>query len=596
MSTNSDLAKMFEVLAAILDIKSENRFKAIAFAKVSRVLGDMTDDIRLHVADHSLNELEGIGASSRKIIEDFVHTGKSADYEELVASVPEGLIPMLSIPSLGPKTIALLWKERNITSTAELVEAIASKKLDGIKGIGPKKIESIRQGIEMLTKAGGRIGIVDAMPVAQAMLDRLKSIRGVRSASIAGSLRRGRETIGDVDLICASSAAEGSAIALAFTQFPEVQRVLAHGNTKASILTTGNLQVDLRIVPEESFGSALLYFTGSKDHNVILRSRAQDMGMTLNEWGLYRLAAYEKADKQPGEAPSLASVAGRTEQDVYQALKLDYIEPELREDRGEIPAAEKHELPTLIIRKDIRGDLHTHTDASDGVSTIEEMARAAKDLGYAYLGITDHSRSQAIANGLSVERLLAHIKEIHRVGRNLRGIRLLAGCEVDILADGQMDYDDDILAQLDFVVASPHTSLKQSAEKATDRILRAIENRYVNIIGHPTGRLIDRREGLPIDINRIAKAAAANGTALEINASYPRLDLNDVQTKAALAAGAMLSINTDSHAAATLPANHFGITQARRGWATPDRVINTFTLDELFTFFDKKSGRGLRKR
>jgi DNA polymerase (family 10) len=345
----------------------------------------------------------------------------------------------------------------------------------------------------------------------------------------------------------------------------------------------------LRIVPPESFGAALLYFTGSKEHNVRLRGRALDQGLTLNDWGMYKLDEWEKTKRVAGELPPIKPVAGKTEAEIYKKLGVEYIEPELREDRGEIEAAEDGKLPDLITIADIRGDLHSHTTASDGIATIEEMAEAAIAKGYKFLAITDHSKSQVIANGLSAERLLKHVKAIHKVNDQLKGkIHLLAGCEVDILVDGRLDYEDAVLAELDFIVASPHVSLKQDEAKATDRLVRAIESRYVNVIGHPTGRLIDRRAGLPLKFDRIFKAAAATGTALEINASYPRLDLNDVHARAAIAAGVKLSINTDAHSVGDFEQMPYGIDVARRAWGTKNDVINCMTFGALTSFISKK--------
>jgi DNA polymerase (family 10) len=332
-----------------------------------------------------------------------------------------------------------------------------------------------------------------------------------------------------------------------------------------------------------------LYFTGSKEHNVRLRGRALDMGMTLNDWGLYDHDAFERLKRTPGEVPPLKSLAGRTEAEIYGKLGLKFVEPELREDRGEVDAAEKGALPELVTVADVRGDLHSHTTASDGIATIEQMAEAAIARGYKFLAVTDHSKSQVIANGLTAERLLKHVKAIHKVNDQLKGrLRLLAGCEVDILVDGRLDFEPEVLAELDFVVASPHVSLKQDEAKATDRLVRAIESRYVNVIGHPTGRLIDRRAGLPWRAEPVFKAAAATGTALEINASYPRLDLNDAHARAALAAGCLLSVNTDAHGPDELGFMPYGIDVARRAWATAARVINCFTEAELMRFIARK--------
>src|SRR5688572_23243751 len=590
MSVNHELARLFSTMAALMEIKGESVFKAIAFGKVGRLLENMTDDIRDCVERGTLCDIEGVGASSQKVIEEYVKTGRSSDYESLAGSVPAGLVPLLEIPSLGPKTIGMLWRERGVLNIEDLVKLLESGGMKGLKGIGEKKIETIKQGIAMRAQRAGRKGIVEALPIAEEMLERLRALKQVKQAEIAGSLRRRRETIGDVDLVCSlKDGARGAEVAEAFVKFPEVQKVLGSGNAKASVITAGGLQVDLRMVPPECFGAALMYFTGSKEHNVKLRGRAQDQGMTLNDWGLYKLDEWEKIKRLAGEQPPLKPVAGKTETEIYKKLGLAYIEPELREDRGEVEAAEKGTLPELITLADIRGDLHSHTNASDGVATIEQMAEAAIERGYKFLAVTDHSKSQVIANGLSAERLLKHVKAIHKVNDRLKGqIRLLAGCEVDILVDGRLDFEESVLAELDYVVASPHVSLKQDESKATDRLVRAIESRYVNVIGHPTGRLIDRRAGLPLKFERIFKAAAATGTALEINASYPRLDLCDTHARAAIAAGCKLSINTDAHSPEELDFMPYGIDVARRAWATKHEVINCMTWEQLKTFVGKK--------
>jgi DNA polymerase (family 10) len=588
MSLNDELSNLFDTLASMLQLKGEPVFKAIAFQKVSRLLSETSVDIRKAAADGSLAEMEGIGPSSRKIIEEYVQTGKSSALAEIGAEIPPGLIPMLGIPGLGAKTVALLWKERNIHSIEELSAAIESGRLAGLKGIGEKKIEQIKQGIALLAQAGERMGVVLALPLASELLELVRKLAGVERAEIAGSLRRRRETIGDVDLICAVAPAQAEAVAKAFTQLPQVKRVLGQGKTKASILTDRGLQVDLRLVPPVHFGAALQYFTGSKEHNVKLRSLALSKGMTLNEWGLYRLSDYDKAEKRTGEPPAAAPVASITEEEIYTALGLDTPDPLVREDRGEIEAAAARKLPALVQLGDIRGDLHCHTVASDGSDSILAMAEAAKKLGYEFLAITDHSKAQVIANGLSRERLLTHVKEIHRIGEQIKGIRLLAGCEVDILADGHMDFEDEVLAELDIVVGSPHLALRQEEPKATERLLRAIDNPYVNIIGHPTGRLIHRRPGLPVDFQRIFSAAAGNGTALEINAAYPRLDLNDVHARAAIAAGVKISINTDAHDVAGFSQMIFGVEVARRAWVDKGDVINCFSLESLLEFIRRK--------
>jgi DNA polymerase (family 10) len=592
MSLNHDLSDLFHSMAAVMEIKGESVFKSIAFSKVSRLLKDMTLDIRKVHAEGKLDEIEGIGASSRKIISDYITTGRSVDYDELSASVPPGLIPMLEIPGLGPKTIALFWKQRDITTLEGLIKAIDEGKLDGIKGIGGKKIEAIKQGIALRSQAAGRMGIVDALEIARALVERLRNIKWVKQAEIAGSLRRRRETVGDVDLVCSLKDGDttgGSQVTAEFVKFPEVQRILGQGTTKASVLTAAGLQVDLRIVPAENFGAALLYFTGSKEHGVKIRGLALEKKMTLNEWGLYKLEDHETAEKKTGEPPKLKPLASKTETDIYKKLGMVYVEPEIREDRGEVEASLKNSLPDLITPADIQGDLHSHTTASDGVNSIDEMIEAAIAKGYKFLGITDHSKSQTIANGLTAERLLKHVKSIHLVAEKYKKqIRVFAGCEVDILADGSMDYPDEILAQLDFVIGSPHIALKQDEQKATDRLKRAIENRYVNIIGHPTGRLINSRAGLPVKFDELFPTAAKNGTAMEINAGYPRLDLNEINARAAIESGVVLSINTDAHSIGGLEGMTYGVDVARRAWATKKNVINCMTVEKLEAFFAAK--------
>ena len=589
MSLNEELSALFDKFAALLQIKGEPVFKAIAFQKVGRLLKDSTIDIRQLIAEDKLKDVEGIGKSSRRIIEQFAAEGRSDDFDEAAAGVPVGLFEMLEIPGVGPKTIELVWKQLKVENIEGLKKAIESGAMSTLPGMGEKKIEAIKQGIAQRAESGKRTGIVEADELAGELLAQVRALPAVEHAEVAGSLRRRKETIGDVDIVCCAKKGQSpEEIAKAFCKFPEVKRVLGQGPTKASVLLKEGLQVDLRIVPSIHYGAALQYFTGSKEHNVKLRSLANDKGMTLNEWGLYRLKDYDKAEKKTGQPPEAKPVASKTEKEIYSALGLEMPEPPMREDRGEIEAAIEGKLPKLIELADIRGDLHTHTTASDGADSILAMAEAAKALGYSFLAITDHSKSQVIANGLTAERLLAHVKEIHRIGAQIKGITLLAGCEVDILVDGRMDFEDSVLAELDIVVGSPHVSLRQDEAKATIRLLRAIENPFVNIIGHPTGRLIDKRPGLPLDFARIFKAAAASGTALEINAAYPRLDLNDLNAKAAIAAGVKLAIDTDAHSTSGLNAMRFGIDVARRAWARKQDVINCLDLDQLRAFVRAK--------
>jgi DNA polymerase (family 10) len=599
MSLNQQLAELFHALAALMELRGDNTFKVLAFQKVSRIIRESNIDFKKCMEEGKLCEIEGIGKGSQQIIEEFIQTGKSSVFEEVAASVPAGLVPLMSIGGMGAKTINMLWKERGITSLAELEKALDSGALAGVKGLGEKKIAAIKAGIEHYKSAAAagpvqrRTGIPQASEFGEALLAEVRKIKGIVRAELAGSLRRRRETVADLDIVAAIKDPKiGADVSAAFCKLPGIVQTIVTGPSKCSVRIANGMQADLRVVPEANFGAALLYFTGSKEHNVKIRGLAQKKKMTLNEWGLYRLDDYEKADKEVAKPPMVSAVASATEEDVYKALGLTYVEPELREDRGEIDAARENRLPGLLKLEDIRGDLHTHTTESDGTASIEEMALAAKTLGYEYLAITDHSKALAMTNGLSEERLLAHVENVRRISDRLKGITLLAGSEVDILVDGRMDYDDDVLKELDIVIASPHISLRQDVRKSTDRLLRAINNRYVNVIGHPTGRLINGREGLPLDLEPIFKAAAETGTAMEINASYPRLDLSDVNSRNAHQAGVMISINTDAHSTLEFQFMPFGIDVARRAWLTPKDVINCMPLTGLKKFLAAKRGRG----
>ena len=480
MSLNHELSDLFHNFSALMELKGENVFKVIAFQKVGRILKELNIDLKKCIEEGKLSEIEGIGKSSQQIIEEYVEKGRSSAYEDLKSTVPVGLVPMLQIEGMGPKTIHMFWKDLNITSLEELSTAIESGKLKGLKGMGEKKIAGIQKGIETyksrVTGIGGvaqRTGIADAEEQAEPLVQAVRKIPGVMRAEIAGSLRRRKETIGDVDLIASvEDVSDAAKVIGEFVKLPGVIQTIGAGESKASVKVANGMQVDLRVVPSENFGAALLYFTGSKEHNVKIRGMAQKQKMTLNEWGLYKIDQYEKAKKETAKPPELKPVASETEESIYAAFGMAYVEPEMREDLGEIELAKENKLPKLITIKDIRGDLHTHTNASDGRNTIEEMAAAAKEAGYEYLAITDHSKAMAMARGLTVDRLIEHIEEIHRISDKLKGITLLAGSEVDILVDGRMDYEDDVLKLLDIVVASPHVSLKQDAKKATDRLLR----------------------------------------------------------------------------------------------------------------------------
>ncbi len=558
-------------MADILELTGGNPFRINAFARAARTIEELPQDVS-EIDPKELSTIPGIGKGTAERITEFLETGQIAEHQQLAATVPVGLLKLLAIPGLGPKTVAMLWKERGITCEDDLRKALDEGTLVGLRGMGEKKIENIRRNIEFISTAGQRARIGKAMPLALWLIHKLEKVKGVKKAAYAGSLRRGRETVGDIDLLVAADTKDARRISDAFIKLiPDVE-VLGSGETKTSIRVSedaGGLQVDLRIVKPESFGAALLYFTGSKEHNIELRERAIRQKMTLNEYGLF------KQDSQ-------AMVAGTTEEEVYKALGLAWIPPELREARGEIDLAEANRLPKLVELSDIKAELHTHTTASDGTWSIRELALAAAERGFHTLAVTDHSRSQVQARGLTIERLEQHIAAVREVAAELKGtITILAGSEVDILSDGTLDYPDSVLKELDVVVASPHAALTQDSARATQRLLAAIENPFVTILGHPTGRLIGRREGLSPDIHAICKAAAQRGIALEINANHYRLDLRDNHVRVALEAGAKIAINTDAHGKVDLDELIYGVLTARRAGATKNDIVNCYSRTAL---------------
>lgn len=584
--TNKQIAGLFAQMAAVLEILGGDRFRVNAFQKASRVIEDWPEDLAAIGPDvEKLTGVEGIGKGTAQRIAQFLTTGKIKDHDELLARVPPGLPALLNVPGLGPKTIALLWKQAGIESLDDLKTKLRTDELAKLPGLGAKKLENLRKSIAFAQSSGQRVRLGQALPLAMWLVDQLRRIPGVVDASYAGSLRRGKETIGDIDLIVSvdpghdgkkKSAAKDPAEAVsdAFVKLEPVSEVLAKGPTKTSVRIAGDvggtshgIQADLRIVAPESFGAALLYFTGSKEHNVALRERAIKQGARLNE---YSLSKDEK------------TIAGKTEQEVYKALGLAWIPPTLREDRGEISLAKKNQLPRLLELSDIKAELHAHTDASDGRWSIRELAVAAAERGFHTIAVTDHSRSQVIANGLSPARLEKHIQDIRDVAHELKKtIAVLAGSEVDILADGAMDYPNSLLKELDVVVASPHNALSQEPAKATKRLIKAIQNPYVTIVGHPTGRLINRREGLSPDMKQVIAAAAQRGVALEINANSWRLDLNDSHARAAIEAGVKLAINTDAHGPGDMDQLIYGVLTAQRAGATREHVVNCLSREAL---------------
>jgi DNA polymerase (family 10) len=561
---NQEIADIFGRLADILEIRGEEFFRVSAYRRVARIIEDLPADVADLVESGEFLDIKGVGKGTVAGIEEYLETGKMGRYEEAKESIPKGLAELLSVPGLGPKTIGLLWHELNVKSMKSLKRALRSRKVLALPGMGPKKVENIEAGIRVYESRSGRLTLGTVLPAALATVAELREATGIDEIEVAGSIRRWRETIGDIDILALSS--KPASVIKAFTELPRVVEVLAAGTTKASVRVADGLQMDLRVVPPSVYGAALMYFTGSQAHNVKLRGLAQSKGLKLSEYGLFR-----------GER----RVAGRTEQDVQRRLGLEFIPPELREDRGEVEAALESELPELVELADIRGDLHVHSNYSDGHSTIEEVARAAKARGYKYVSINDHSRSLGVAHGLTIERLLEQTEEIAQVNQRVKGITVLSGTEADILSDGSMDFPDDVLERLDVVVGSIHSGFQQSEDKITGRILSAIQNPHVDIIGHPTGRLLGTRPAYDVDLETVMAAAADTGTALEINAYHERLDLNDINARRAAEMGVKVAINTDSHHVDQMWTMELGVRTARRAWLTPANILNTLTTKAL---------------
>ncbi len=571
---NAILSELFNEMADVMEILGEDRFRINSYRKVGRVIGDMPRDVETLLATGQLAKTPGIGKSSLAKIEEFVKTGTITAHQQLLKKIPPKLLELLTVPGMGPKGVKAVYEKLNVTSIAKLKSAIKNGSLATLPGFGDKKAAAIVRGIEFLEKSTGRIRLDQALEAAELVKIFLQGLSGIKIIQTAGSLRRWAETIGDVDILVA--AKKGEQIVQGFTSAGFVQEVLAAGPTKGSaIIQTATIpvHVDVRVVPQESFGAAAQYFTGSKQHNVRLREIAIKAKLKLNEYGLFK-----------GER----IVAGPVEKEIYKKLGLDYIEPLLREDRGEVEAAKNNSLPELIGPADIKGDFHMHTHASDGDCDISELAEAAKDAGYKYICITDHSRSSAIANGLSAERLVQQIKQIRKLDEKLKGITILAGTEVDILADGSLDFDDKLLAELDFVIAAIHSGLASPREKVTSRTLKAMDNPYVNCIAHPTGRLIGQREAMDLDIAAVIRHAAQTHTALEVNANPWRLDLKDTHCRMAIEAGVKLAIGTDAHSVAGLGLMGFGVATAARGWATKADVLNTLSPAKIKSWANSK--------
>ncbi|MEM8756472.1 MAG: DNA polymerase/3'-5' exonuclease PolX [Planctomycetota bacterium] len=598
MSFNTNLAERLETIARLLEVTGANRFRVNAFTKAARSASNETHDLST-LDREALLAIDGIGKGVADKIDELRDSGGIAELDELLAEVPAGVLDLMDIPGLGPKTVRLLWQEKSITDRDGLKRIIDDGSIMDLPRMGKKTAENIEKALTFTSKSSSRLPIGVAWPIAERVLETLRSIEGVRRAEAAGSLRRGQETIGDLDFLVVADDPEP--VREAFCTMEGVTDVVARGDSKCSVRSTitadsgrwnvtkdlegGGLGMDLRLVPAESFGAALMYFTGSKDHNVRLRERAIKRGLTLNEYGLFPDEPGEGSPQSRGIDP----VAGETEGAVFAELEMPWLPPEVRQDAGELSL---NETPQLVDVGDIRAELHAHTTASDGRLSLDELVRGAVDRGFHTIAVTDHSRSSVQANGLSVERLRAQRDEIEAAReRSGDGIAIMAGSEVDILADGSLDYDDDILAELDVVVASPHAALTQDPKTATKRLLKAIEHPMVHVLGHPTGRLVNRRPGLEPAMDELIAAAVEHRVALEINSHWMRLDLRDSHVRAAVDAGCLIAIDCDVHAAGDFDNIRFGVMTGRRGWLPPELCVNTWDRDRLHEWLRSK-GRG----
>ncbi|MFN2159815.1 MAG: DNA polymerase/3'-5' exonuclease PolX [Anaerolineales bacterium] len=571
--SNQELANIFESIADLLEIKGEVVYKTLAYRKASDSLNNLARDVNDIWQEGDLTEIPGVGKAIAEKIDELLSTGKLEFFEKLENEVPPGLLDVLKVPDVGPKKAALFWHEAGISNLEELEEAARQGNLRKLPGMGEKSEAKIIAGLEALSRRSGRIPLGDAWPFGQELIQFLHALPDVVKVEAGGSLRRMRETVGDLDLL---AAAENSKPVMdAFSGRPDVVNILSKGETKTSLEFNNGIRAQLWVHPPERFGTALQYATGSKDHNVRLRELALKQGLSLSD---------QSYSRENGKEILCAD-----EEEVYRILDIPWIPPELREDRGEVEAAIAGNLPDLITVQDIQSDLHTHSTWSDGTLSIKEMAQAALRRGLKVLAITDHSKSLGIAGGLSEKELLEQRQEIDKIQEQLGvSLQLLQGSEVEIRADGSLDYSDEVLAKLDIVIASLHTSLRQNRQKITSRLIKAIENPYVDLIAHPTGRMIPDREGADLDMDAVLEAALEHGVVLEINAHPARLDLNDIYARRAADMGIRLSINTDAHSESDLDLLHFGVATARRGWISPEVVVNTWDTKRLTSWLESR--------
>ena len=572
---NQSIAQIFNEIAELLDLKAENVFRVRAYRRAAQNIEGLSKDVAI-LSREDLESIPGIGKDLAGKIQEYLDTGKITQHEELKKQIPHGVLELLRVPGLGPKTSMMLYEEKKIKNIEELEALSRAGRLAGLPGIQKKTEENILKGIEQIKRGTERRPLGRVLPLAEDIINRVKEKAPVDRIVVAGSIRRRKETVNDIDILATSKKPQK--VMEAFIKLPQVTRVLMHGPTKSSVIIDEGIQVDLRIVEEASYGAALQYFTGSKQHNIKLREMAVRAGLKINEYGVFQ----EPGDKRIG---------GKREEDVYQALKMPLIPAELREDTGEIEAALEGKLPDLVSIEDIKGDLHVHTKWSDGSHTLEAIIQGARKKGYQYIAVTDHTKGLGVAHGLDETRLAEEIRAIDEANKKLTGFKILKGTEVDIRSDGSLDLSDEALSGLDIVVASIHSGFKQSREQITGRVVSAIRNPCVSIIAHPTGRLIGEREAYAIDLEVVLKEAARHGVAMEINAYPLRLDLNDLHLKMARDYGVSLVISTDTHVLDQYDFMTYGVSVARRGWVEKKDVLNTLDVDSLIKRLKSCSGR-----
>ncbi|MEM2944352.1 MAG: DNA polymerase/3'-5' exonuclease PolX [Methanomassiliicoccales archaeon] len=563
--SNAKIAAILYEIADLLELKGVE-FKPRAYRRAARSIETLGDDVVKYYKENKLEEIPGVGKAIAKKIKEIIETGELNYLKQLREELPAGLLQLMDIPEIGPKTAMRLYQELKITNLHELKKAAEEHRIRRLKGFGEKSEQNILTGIRILEQRSGRMLLGYAHYYGKKIERYMMETTGLKTISVAGSLRRMKETIGDIDILVGSDNA--SAVMDAFIQFPEVEVVIARGETRGSVRLKDGVQIDIRIVSEDCYGAALQYFTGSKEHNIELRRLAGDKGLKISEYGIF--------NKDTGE-----KIGGKTEEEIYEILGLQFIPPELRENRGEIEAAAKHQLPKLIQLDQIKGDFHVHSRFSDGSATVEEIAHECRRRGYEYVAITDHSETLKIAGGISAKDLAMNISAIRKLNENMDDFRILAGAEVEILSDGKLDYPDAVLKDLDLVIAAIHSGFKMNKREMTERILNAISNDYVKILAHPTGRVIEQRDPYEVDLEKIIDEAKAKGVWLEINALPERLDLNDVNIKLAKDMGSVMAIGTDAHSIDQLDYLLFGVATGRRGWLESKDVMNTLSLEEL---------------